>query len=539
MVNAVNQKWKIPIAYYLVNKLLADDKANLTNELLIHLHDTGAEVVSLTFDGAPSNIAMANNLGANLKDPSNLKTDFPHPCTKAPVYIFLDICHMIKLVRNIFASRGIIYTNNGKIKWDYIKNLESLQSKNELHLGNKLRKNHIMYNNNKMRVKLAVQTISTKVADSLRYLQLKNPDFLECDETIHFLKIFNDLFDIFNSKKYKEYGFKRSLNNFTKNEYFGFFDVAKMYINSLKIQQKVGVNPEKQIIFEIKQLTKTMSKTGFLGFLIAIESFKGLYTNLIDSGRLSYLLGYKFSQDHLETTFSVIRAYGGFNNNPNCDEFRRIMKRILIQNEMKASLSANCEADSTVFLSCGIQKNKKTHQISSFENEKMHAINECSNDDEDLLVMPLTETQDDIVVYISGFVERHLKKTIKCVQCINGITTSNIVQGELIDIKTRGGLIHPQKDIYKICHQSEIFLRSADLSEKNFYPKMVQKIIRNLETPKMFCQSQCNHKIIILKKTIEYFLKIRLHHLAQQETLKTKKTFIRSKFTKIIHFLNQ
>lgn len=128
LVNAVNDKWKAPIAYYLANKLSAQDKANITNELLIQLHSTGAEVISLTFDGAPSNKSMANILGANLRNAENLKTYFLHPCTKEKVFVLLDICHMLKLIRNIFETKAVIYTDHAKmIKWYYLIQLEALQ----------------------------------------------------------------------------------------------------------------------------------------------------------------------------------------------------------------------------------------------------------------------------------------------------------------------------------------------------------------------------------------------------------------------------
>lgn len=57
---------KIPIAYFLVNGLSASHKANLLLGCLKMLYDVGAEVVSLTFDGAASNLSMVKQLGCNL-----------------------------------------------------------------------------------------------------------------------------------------------------------------------------------------------------------------------------------------------------------------------------------------------------------------------------------------------------------------------------------------------------------------------------------------------------------------------------------------
>lgn len=65
-----------------------------------------------------------------------------------------------------------------------------------------------------MRVKLATQTLSKSVADALLFLgeDLEYPLFQDVAPTAHFIKIFNDLFDICNSKnRFAKYFFKKPL----------------------------------------------------------------------------------------------------------------------------------------------------------------------------------------------------------------------------------------------------------------------------------------------------------------------------------------
>ena len=57
-------------------------------------------------------------------------------------------------------------------------------------------------------------------------------------------------------------------------------------------------------------------KQAFLGFIITLESLLFVYRCYIQTNHLEYLLTFKFSQDHLEFFFSVIRASLGQNNNP-------------------------------------------------------------------------------------------------------------------------------------------------------------------------------------------------------------------------------
>ena len=59
--------------------------------------------MSLTCDGPTLHQSMLKLLGVKLS-PDNLKAYFQHPYDpNAKIYIFLDACHMIKLVRNVLS----------------------------------------------------------------------------------------------------------------------------------------------------------------------------------------------------------------------------------------------------------------------------------------------------------------------------------------------------------------------------------------------------------------------------------------------------
>jgi len=45
---------------------------------------------------------------------------------------------------------------------------------------------------------------------------------------------------------------------------------------------------------------------------------------------LNYLLTFKLNQDHLEIFFSALRSRGGFNNNPNAQQFKAAYKRLMV-----------------------------------------------------------------------------------------------------------------------------------------------------------------------------------------------------------------
>jgi len=93
------------------------------------------------------------------------------------------------------------------VKWDYIENLHKLQNSEGLHLENRLRSSHINWHKNKMNVRLAAQFLSDSVATSLEFCMSEGlAGFEHCDATIKFIRIFNKLFDVLNSRNLQGHG---------------------------------------------------------------------------------------------------------------------------------------------------------------------------------------------------------------------------------------------------------------------------------------------------------------------------------------------
>ncbi|VEN54857.1 unnamed protein product [Callosobruchus maculatus] len=334
MVVCVNGHWKIPVGYFFIDGLNGTEKANIVKKLLEFLDETGIIITSLTFDGIPSNISMATTLGAD-SDTSNLRTYFFHPKRiHQKIHIFLDIPHMLKLVRNCLASQQILTNGNGdQILWRYFQNLVDFEYDHGLKAGTKIRKRHIEWFREKMKVSLASQTLSKSTADAFRYLRddIHLEQFKDVEATAVFTETFNNLFDIFNVHTiHSKYIYKRALNPGTKEFIFNFLNECKNYIQEIKLN---GI-----------PVRSTRRKTGFLGFLIAINTIQNIYEEYIVSKVLDFVLTYKFSQDHLEIFFSAIRSRGGNNNNPTAFQFEHIYKRLLIHSQVKGSEHANVTA---------------------------------------------------------------------------------------------------------------------------------------------------------------------------------------------------
>jgi hypothetical protein len=129
-------------------------------------------------------------------------------------------------------------------------------------LANKIRKRHVNFQGEKMKVKLAVQTFSSEVAEALEYCckDLKLQKFEDAHETIIFCRIFDKIFDLLNSR-----------NSLSKNPYRK--PISEYYINFIE----QFFNEDKEYVLPLKgpyrvKLTEGKRKTGFLGLIIDMSS---------------------------------------------------------------------------------------------------------------------------------------------------------------------------------------------------------------------------------------------------------------------------
>jgi len=74
------------------------------------------------------------------------------------------------------------------------------------------------------------------------------------------------------------------------------------------------------------------------------------------------------------------------------------------------------------------------------------------------MIRRISEYYQEIIIYIAGFIVRHLMKTIICEICIHSLTADNNKTGKLIHLKDRGSLIYPSESVIKICKKPKKLL---------------------------------------------------------------------------------
>lgn len=311
-----------------------------------------------------------------------------------------------------------------------------------------------------MNVRFATQLLSNSVANSLEFCKSKLalPQFEKCTATINFIRIFNDAFDILNSRQQISYGLRGSLNKNNFDNIYAFIQKFFYYIHNLKLSSG-------------QPILKSQRVTGFLGLLVCFNSLLNLNESLIDKNKLQFLPFYKLSQDHLEIFFGSIRAHGGNNNNPTACQFTSAYKKLLVYAQIKVGGLGNCNALQDIpILNCSsISKNP----INSINNSNPSIYKDVNLEPEThfiekqsihLILTPFTEK---VTVYIAGFVSHKLSKLIKCDVC-NAALFGNREDYllSLIAIKDNGGLTYPSDDVVKICLISEKYLKQFYTPEK-------------------------------------------------------------------------
>lgn len=232
LITLVESKQSLVLGYFLIKSLDATEKSQLLRMTIEKIHNTGAYLLTIAFDGLPTNFTVCKMLGASF-DINNFKPFIIIFGRKIPVV--LDPPHTIKLIRNCLeAKTTLIDGDNNEISWTYF---EKLVSKRANLVSHKMTRKHIDFHTNKMNVKIAAQTLSLSVAKSMEALLCSgDSQFGNSEATITFTKNFNKGFDIFNAKHVDSNNlFKRGLNEKNADKIFEFLEYFKKYITLLKL----------------------------------------------------------------------------------------------------------------------------------------------------------------------------------------------------------------------------------------------------------------------------------------------------------------
>lgn len=566
MLVSINGKWKWPIGYFLQTKSSANIQAELMRTAINLSIKYGLRVLSVTCDGTFSNFSSLSYLGCTIRgNIDDLVPYFLHGDKNQKIYFIPDACHMLKLARNAIANCKQIKSKDGVIDWKYIEALHKIQDTIGLKFANKLSKAHIEWENNKMKVKLAAQTLSSSTADALEFLKnQKFPEFAHCDATVKFIRTIDRIFDFLNSRLPFAKGYKKPI-----------------YADKIYSLEK-SILPLVQYLFTLidqndKPLYQGKKKTFIIGLTIAVFSVFSVAKELLPNNKfLKYILTYRFSQDHIELLFSRIRKRYGLNNNPNVLQFKTAIKQIILKNSITPSPCANSFAldDDPVGNIFDIKwAQKKVHLTESdINNQEFECVENNYDELGDEMLLNKISIMDsnssnlydqklNILYYIAGFVVKTISPKVFCISCKKSLLKKQTDHNyghkdnytKFVDIKNFGGLVSASSSVFEIIKETEkkIFILTNNLGNMNV-SKISTKIIILIKNyfslnPQIFSELDCEeeymlsspHKLELIKLVVSMYLKIRFHAFAKNHSLAINCTSKRNKLNKLVLFLNQ
>lgn len=473
----VGPDFKLAVGYHLLNGLESIDRAALTLEAIRSMEGTGTYVMSLTSDGLRANIVVAQLLGSRFDEQI---TYFQSPTySEKKFFIIFDPPHMLKLVRKQFSKVALSYQNRS-LNWDLLRVLVDKQSSENFNLRNKLTDHNIKWHQKPMNVRMAAETISNSVADALEQLgQDGYAEFKDYEATVEFLRIFNNTFDILNTaqKSESDNGYKQRICNDTAEHIFSFLDKLKQYILGLEIEVRTKKRVHK------KQVLDSVAM-GFIGFYVDAISLKGIYDEFVRNGPLEEFYTKQFSQDHLETFFSLIRNSQGSNDNPNTVEFRSAFRKLFICHPLLTSAGHNTISDAT-----GISTASSTaRKLSRPANLDQSAEFDLEIDYDEIIFNELESMEafdQHLNANIALNIENEITKAMShkskknCSECANVFAQNRKINDELLAKKKTGSVQQPCESTLQIVILSNAVQRfiSSNVQSKDI--SAVFKAIEN------------------------------------------------------------
>ncbi len=236
MLVGLTGRWKFPIGYFLINKIDADVQSHLVQIALNLSHEHGLLVHTITCDCTSVNPKTMALLGCQWLGPNPQSQLDVQLTNRREVHLVLDACHVLKLARNALAELKLMRDGDGNaIKWDHICLLNEIQRDEGLKFANKLGAKHTNFQQHKMKVNVAAQTLSSSIADAIEFLMDRGiPGFEDATGTVSFIRVVDRLFDFLNSRSRFSKGYKQPVSKNSLQFWAKVVETSVKYLKQLR-----------------------------------------------------------------------------------------------------------------------------------------------------------------------------------------------------------------------------------------------------------------------------------------------------------------
>ncbi|KAH7986066.1 hypothetical protein HPB49_026133 [Dermacentor silvarum] len=296
------------------------------------------------------------------------------------------------------------------------------------------------------------------MASAIKYYTERNVfNALEAAGTVEFTERINDLFDAMNRRHPGDAVRKEGKDILVMKESLQWLNDWERDLNSGVITKEMFLTP----------LTAE-------GLRVSILSTLDLTEYLLTECGFKYVLTAKFNQDPLERFFGKVRQAAAENDHPDMPTFLQLYRMLAVYSLLKPPKFGNCEAreeapviDFAAFRAT-FKKNKSDGSNIDMLKAKLDGLIETEEWDCDDIVRhdsSSADVVDAILYYVTGFVSRRMTKFLPCAKCRQSlsVTTTSRPEAALTHCKTRGGLTHPNSQLYEmLCCAENFFSKSMD-----------------------------------------------------------------------------
>lgn len=432
------RKWKIPLAYFLVDNLTPEERANILMECLWRVYNMGSVTVAVVVDASVSSRQTVESLGISFEELPCPCTSFPHPADGlVDVHVLFDPSHILDLLRHTWASVSLMVDERGgAISWKYFTELVKVQ---ETQAGSSEQSDQTAtwyWDKSLMRRRLISQLFTEDVANSIECCSksLQLPQFAGSESTVYFIRTIIKILGIF---------YPSSLSKEVTPEW------KKSIVDSLNylfvLRDRTG-----QGIFA------TNCKAPFVCFYMNMITLLELVKKVPTSALA------ELNMNGLELLFLGIRCRLNWEDCPSANKFTSAYA-LLLQEEGLSFSENIVRIDSYWWLDCQDVANARQCGL-----EIKRPILKPEN------TPPLPQSVTFYPILLQNELQRFrasqliLVHTVKrvadvlqCNQCIEGLQMSYVQDNPTLVLlrKTCGGFVYPSRGVVEVCVLADYHLK--------------------------------------------------------------------------------
>nr|AAM94947.1 P repressor-like protein 1 [Drosophila vulcana] len=305
-VRGLKKSWKQPVYFGFNTRMDVD----ALNSIIMKLHKINYPVVAVVSDLSPENQSLWSELGISETN----KSWFSHPADEdLKIFVFADPSHLMKLVHKHYIDVGLDI-NGHKLTKTTVKQTIRHCAMPDVSVKLRINENHLnVCSLTKQNDNLATQLFSSTTASSIRGCSELGYNIENACETADFFELFNDWFNVFNSKVPRV--------NST--------DLPQAYGRQIKIQQSTLAKMSEIMRTE---MTDSADKLTFqIGILVNNASLDGLYEYLAEEYEAINILTSRLNQENVENFFGSMRSigHGGQYDHPTPQQFRDKIRKYI------------------------------------------------------------------------------------------------------------------------------------------------------------------------------------------------------------------